>query len=218
VLAEVNGEDEGSRSFRTEIAWREFYADVLFRHPSSARQALKASMAELRVDSGAQAQERFEAWASGRTGLPLIDAAMRQLTALGWMHNRARMLSASFLVKHLHLDWRWGARWFMFQLIDGDLASNSHGWQWTAGTGTDAAPYHRIFNPVVQAKRFDPDATYIHRWVPELRGTTPPEVFEPGGGEGLLKPPSYHEPIVELAVERDEALARFAELRSVPRT
>jgi deoxyribodipyrimidine photo-lyase len=213
VLAEVNGPDEGSRTFRTEIAWREFYADVLYRHPSSARHALKPSMAALRVDTGAPAQERFVAWASGRTGLPLIDASMRQLAGAGWLHNRARMLAASFLVKHLHLDWRWGARWFMFQLLDGDLASNAHGWQWTAGTGTDAAPYHRIFNPVVQAKRFDPDATYIHRWVPELRETPPPQVFEPGGGHGLLRPPAYPEPIVELQLERDEALARFAELR-----
>jgi deoxyribodipyrimidine photo-lyase len=217
VLAAITGPDEGSRVFRTEIAWREFYADVLFRHPSSARRPLKESMASLVVDEGAEAEARFAAWSAGQTGLPLVDAAMRQLSATGWMHNRARMLSASFLVKHLHLDWRDGARWFMAQLLDGDLASNAHGWQWTAGTGTDAAPYHRIFNPVVQAARFDPEGAYIHRWVPELRATPPPDVFEPGGGRGLLRPAGYPEPLVDLAQERAEALARFARVRAMSR-
>ena len=213
ILAEVAGADGGSTSFRSEIAWREFYADVLFHEPDAARRTLQPALRSLRWDEGARAEERFRTWALGQTGLPLVDAGMRQLLATGWMHNRARMVAASFLVKHLHLDWRWGARWFMWRLLDGDLASNSQGWQWTAGTGTDAAPFHRIFSPVAQAERFDPEATYVHRWVPELRGTPAPAALRPGGGEGLLRPLGYPEPMVDLKEERREALDRFAEAR-----
>jgi deoxyribodipyrimidine photo-lyase len=213
ALAVVSGDGEGARAFRSELAWREFYADVLFHHPDAARRSLRVPMRQLRVDHGALAEERFAAWALGRTGIPLVDAAMRQLLETGWMHNRGRMVVASFLVKHLHLDWRWGARWFMWRLVDGDLASNSQGWQWTAGTGTDAAPFHRIFSPLAQAARFDPAADYIHRWVPELTAVAPPAAFSPGGGEGLLRPVGYPGPIVDLAAERAEALARFREVR-----
>ena len=122
----------------------------------------------MEVDSGTATDEMFAAWCEGRTGYPMVDAGMRQLLAEGWMHNRLRMLTASFLVKDLHLDWTRGARWFMRHLVDGDLASNQHGWQWVAGTGTDAAPYVRVFNPVAQGERFDPLGTYVQRWVPEL--------------------------------------------------
>jgi deoxyribodipyrimidine photo-lyase len=212
ALAAVSGDDEGSRVFRCELAWREFYADVLFHRPEAARIALKVPMRRLRVDVGRTAEERFAAWALGQTGIPLVDAAMRQLLETGWMHNRGRKLVASFLVKHLHLDWRWGARWFMWRLLDGNLASNSQGWQWTAGTGSDAAPFHRIFSPLAQAARFDPDAAYIHRWVPELEQGAAPAAFAPRGGEGLPCPASYPTPIVDLASERAEALRRFAEL------
>ena len=131
------------------------------------------------------------------------------------MHNRVRMVCASFLVKHLHLDWRWGAKWFMWRLVDGDLASNQHGWQWTAGTGTDAAPYHRIFNPTLQAERFDPNGEYVRKYVSELREAPAPACLQPGGGEGLLAPAGYPAPMIDAAVERDEALARFAEAREV---
>jgi deoxyribodipyrimidine photo-lyase len=110
----------------------------------------------------------FNAWTQGETGYPIIDAGMRQLREIGWMHNRARMITASFLVKDLLIDWRWGERWYMQQLLDGDPAANNGGWQWTAGTGTDAAPYFRIFNPILQSKKFDPEGQYIRRWVPEL--------------------------------------------------
>ena len=157
------------------------------------------------VDTDAAAQRRFERWTLGTTGYPIVDAGMRQLLATGWMHNRVRMLVASFLVKDLHLPWQWGARHFMRHLVDGDLASNSHGWQWTAGTGTDAAPYFRIFNPTTQALRFDPDGDYVRRWVPELAGLRGGAVHEPG----LLRPADYPSPMVDHSVERDEALARY---------
>ena len=133
------------------------------------------------------------------------------------MHNRARMVSASFLVKHLHLDWRWGAAWFMWRLVDGDIASNQQGWQWTAGTGTDAAPFHRVFNPVAQAERFDPKAEYIHRWVPELAEIEAPGVLQPGGGVNLLQQADYPEPMIDLKEEREEALRRFAVARDLYR-
>ena len=158
---------------------------------------------------------QLRAWQKGLTGYPVVDAGMRQLLATGWMHNRVRMVAASFLVKHLHLDWRWGARWFMWRLFDGDLASNQHGWQWTAGTGTDAAPYHRIFNPTTQAERFDPRGEYVTTFIPELRGTAAPQCLQPGGGEGLLAPTGYVAPIVEAKAEREEALRRFAEAREM---
>jgi len=144
-------------------------------------------------DDDDRARDRFRAWATGATGYSLVDAAMRQLLAEGWMHNRARMVTASFLVKDLHIDWRLGARWFMWHLVDGDLASNQHGWQWVAGTGTDAAPFHRVFNPQAQQEHFDPDGDYVRRYLP---GTPAAD------GRGPL-------PIVDHARERREALARF---------
>ena len=167
-------------------------------------------MNHLPVDTDAKARERFRAWARGETGYPLVDAGMRQLLDTGWMHNRVRMVAASFLVKHLHLDWRWGAKWFMWRLLDGDVASNQHGWQWAAGTGTDAAPYHRVFNPTLQAERFDPDGAFVHQFIPELSGVAAPQCLQPGGGDGLLAPPNYVRPIIDAKTERDEALRRFA--------
>lgn len=181
--------------FRSEIAWREFYADVLWHRPDSAWQPLNPVGEHLRWDVGPEADARFEAWVAGRTGFPLVDAGMRQLAATGWMHNRVRMLCASFLVKDLHIDWRRGASHFMHLLIDGDLASNNHGWQWTAGTGTDAAPFYRVFSPDRQAERFDPAGAYVARWVPEYGA------------------PGYPEPIVDHGVERVEALARWQEAK-----
>ena len=217
VLAALSGTSPDHQKFVDEIGWREFYADVLFHHPASARQSFQGSMRPLRYDNDAKAQERFRAWALGETGYPLVDAGMRQLLEEGWMHNRVRMVAASFLVKHLHLDWRWGARWFMWRLADGDLASNQHGWQWTAGTVTDAAPFHRIFNPTLQAKRFDPDGVYVKRYVEELRDTPAPDCLEPGGGSSLFNA-RYVAPLVDANEERLEALARFAEARELARS
>jgi deoxyribodipyrimidine photo-lyase len=125
-----------------------------------------------------RAQERFLAWTRGETGYPIVDAGMRQLLAEAWMHNRVRMITASFLVKDLHVAWQQGAAWFQEHLVDGDLASNNHGWQWAAGSGTDAAPYFRVFNPVSQGKRFDPNGDYVRRWVPELRAIGKGSVHE----------------------------------------
>ena len=144
---------------------------MLSRAPRSAREDLTDSLAgmEYEDETKGEAARRFEAWKQGKTGYPIVDAGMRQLLAEGWMHNRVRMIAASFLVKDLHIWWRPGAQWFLEHLVDGDLASNHHGWQWVAGTGTDAAPYFRVFNPVLQGEKFDPDGEYVRRYVPELR-------------------------------------------------
>lgn len=210
LLASLGGADE---TFRKELAWREFYAAYLGARPDTARMYVQPRMAAMRYDTGAAADERFTAWAGGRTGYPIVDAGMRQLLGEGWMHNRVRMIVASFLVKDLHVEWTRGARHFMTHLVDGDLASNSHGWQWTAGTGTDAAPYFRIFNPITHGQKFDPDGAYIRRWVPELAGLSAAEAHQPWRAVGGL-PAGYVEPIVEHARERAESLARYQEVRN----
>ncbi len=207
------GPSGGDEVFRKELAWREFYADVLYDRPDSARQAYRAEMAAMEVDEGPDTDRRFEAWAEGRTGYPIVDAGMRQLVAEGWMHNRVRMIVASFLVKDLHLDWTRGARFFMQHLVDGDLASNNHGWQWVAGTGTDAAPYFRVFNPVAQGEKYDPAGAYVRRWVPEL-SLMPDSTVHAPWTEKRGAPASYPAPIVDHAVERQEALDRYARLRA----
>ena len=211
--ATLTGASAGVEVFRSEICWREFYADVLFHHPDSTWRVLQPALLGLRVDRDARAVDRFQTWARGETGYPLVDAGMRQLLHEGWMHNRVRMVTASFLVKHLHLDWRWGAKWFMRRLVDADVASNQHGWQWVAGTGTDAAPFHRIFNPTLQAQRFDPAGEYVRRHVPELAALGAPQCLLPGGGDGLLAPSGYVAPMIDIATEREEALARWREAR-----
>ncbi len=170
LLAALDASGAGSRAhtvFSAELAWREFYADILSEQPRTAWQNLNRRMDAMPVDTGAAARRRFDRWAAGTTGFGLVDAGMRQLAATGWMHNRVRMVTASFLVKDLHLPWQWGARWFMDHLVDGDLASNNHGWQWAAGTGSDAAPYFRVFNPSTQRERYDPSGEYVTRWAPD---------------------------------------------------
>ena len=205
LLAELN-ETKSQAHYRSELCWREFYADVLFRQPRTMWENLQPKMDRMTLDTDARAKERFAAWCEGRTGYPIVDAGMRQLVATGWMHNRVRMITASFLVKDLHLPWQWGAKFFMRHLVDGDIASNNHGWQWTAGTGTDAAPYFRIFNPVAQGEKFDPEGNYVRAWIPELAGVDAKVVHAPWT-MGLMNP--YVEPIVDHAVERDVALARY---------
>ncbi len=211
VLAAIDGPSAGRTVFRSELGWREFYADVLWHRPDSSWQPLQTRFAALRVDRDAGAVARFRAWALGETGFALVDAGMRQLLHEGWMHNRVRMVTASFLVKHLHVDWRWGASWFLWRLVDGDVASNQHGWQWTAGSGTDAAPFHRVFNPLRQAERFDPSGTYIRRYVPELASVDEAQLTRLDAR--TLATSGYRAPIVDAAAERREALARFAEIR-----
>ncbi len=196
--------------FRKELAWREFYADVLHREPASARTWLDPRFAAMEHDGGPDADERFAAWCQGRTGFPFVDAGMRQLLAEGWMHNRVRMVTASFLVKDLHLPWRRGARWFLTHLRDGDLASNQHGWQWVAGSGTDAAPYFRVFNPVTQGLRFDPGGEYVRRYVAELRALPGAAAHEPW--KHPLLAAGYPAPVVDHAAERAEALRRYGTL------
>jgi deoxyribodipyrimidine photo-lyase len=212
VLARL-GRSKSHEKLRSELAWREFYADVLWHHPESARRALQPAMAGMQLDTGKQADERFRAWTEGRTGFPFVDAGMRQLLGEAWVHNRVRMVVASFLVKDLHIDWTRGARWFMERLVDGDLASNNHGWQWVAGTGTDPAPYFRVFNPVTQAKEHDPAGDFVRRWVPELASLAGGAVHEPWKQAGGL-PAGYPDRIVDHAAERAEALSRYESLKS----
>ena len=213
ILAEL-GDTPGEETFRKEIAWREFYADVLAQRPDSAQRSMDARFDDdFAWDSGPEADARFEAWAAGRTGYPFVDAGMRQLLAEGWMHNRVRMVVASFLVKDLHLPWQRGAAHFMRWLRDGDLASNAHGWQWTAGCGTDASPYHRVFNPVGQGEKFDPNGDYVRRYVPELAhlpGKTAHTPWDTLGGYDH----GYPERIVDHADERIDALERLAAMKA----
>jgi deoxyribodipyrimidine photo-lyase len=211
LLAELDGSPSHS-TFRTELCWREFYADVLHHHPDTARTSYQPKLRAMPVDRGPGTDDAFQAWTRGRTGFPFVDAGMRQLLAEGWMHNRLRMVVASFLVKDLHLDWTRGAAHFMRHLVDGDLASNQHGWQWTAGTGTDAAPFFRVFNPVAQGERFDPDGTYVRRWVPELRAVDARHVHRPWDDPAGL-PAGYPPPMVDHAEARLEALRRYDSIR-----
>lgn len=211
-LLERLGDEPGEEVFRSELCWRDFYAEVLFQRPDSARQAFVAKMSGMEVDEGSLADERFAAWCAGQTGFPMVDAGMRQLAAEGWMHNRVRMIVGSFLVKDLHLDWTRGARHFMDQLIDGDLASNNHGWQWVAGTGTDASPYFRVFNPTSQSKKFDPTGRYLRRWIPEIAHLSDKEIHQPETCKAGA-PAGYPAPIVDHAAERAEALARLDRLK-----
>ena len=199
----------GAATYRKELAWREFYADVLFREPRSAREYLRRDYARMAYD---QPGEQLVAWQEGRTGFPIVDAGMRQLRAVGWVHNRVRMIVASFLVKDLHLEWQLGARHFLHWLVDADLASNQQGWQWTAGSGTDAAPYFRVFNPTSQGRKFDPDGRYVRRWVEELRDPERvPDPHDPDPDTRDLV--GYPAPIVDHKAERQEALDRWQAIR-----
>ncbi len=200
---------QGAATYRKELAWREFYADVLHAQPHTARHYLRSEFAGMRYVKPDGPDSHFDAWRRGRTGFPIVDAGMRQLRATGWMHNRVRMIVASFLVKDLHIEWQHGARHFMRWLVDGDLASNQHGWQWTAGCGTDAAPYFRVFNPTTQSRKFDPEAAYVRRWVPELADVGDPHEPTPDDRARV----GYPEPVVDHAEERKEALARWEEIR-----
>ncbi len=209
LLADL-GIAQGDEAFARELVWREFYADVMHHRPNSGWENLDRRMNAMPVDTDQRARWRMQRWAAGVTGYPIVDAGMRQLLATGWMHNRLRMVVASFLVKDLHLPWQWGARHFIRHLIDGDLASNSLGWQWVAGTGTDAAPYFRIFNPTTQGRRFDPAGDYVRRWVKELAAIEGPGVHEPGA----RRPVDYPLPMVDHRSEREEALLRYRAVTS----
>jgi deoxyribodipyrimidine photo-lyase len=214
VAERAGGPGEGRRVFLSEIAWREFYAHVLWHYPHVLREPFQAGFSELPYRDDPEA---FEAWREGRTGYPVVDAAMRQLRATGWVHNRARMIAASFLTKHLLLDWRLGEAEFMRHLVDGDVASNNGGWQWTASTGTDPQPYFRVFNPILQGRRFDPDGSYVRRWVPELAGIAGAAIHDPWtldpnaqAQAGVRIGVDYPAPIVDHAEARARALEVYA--------
>jgi deoxyribodipyrimidine photo-lyase len=208
LLAEL-GTSNAHDVYRKEIAWREFYADVLFNNPHTDKDYYAPRFANMRYD---EPGEKFKAWCEGKTGYPFVDAAMRQIVKDGWMHNRTRMVVASFLVKDLHLEWQLGADFFMEHLVDFDVASNAHGWQWTAGCGTDASPYYRVFNPIEQGKRFDVNGDYIRKYVPELAHLSSDEIHEPWEYlDGYSK--GYPERIVNHATERLESLARLEEIK-----
>jgi deoxyribodipyrimidine photo-lyase len=201
-----DGRGTGAQAYLRELAFRDFYASVLHEWPHSDWWNWNRNFDDIKVDEDRDARRAFEAWKIGRTGFPIVDAGMRQLLQTGYMHNRVRMIVASFLVKDLHLPWQWGARWFLEQLTDGDMANNQHGWQWAAGCGTDAAPYFRVFNPTTQGEKFDPDGDYVRRWVPELADTKDVHTLKAG------RPDAYPEPIVDHKAERREALRRYAEI------
>jgi deoxyribodipyrimidine photo-lyase len=210
--------EKGARTWLDQLIWREFYIHILAQYPQVLKQAFRPNMRDIEWVND---QEEFEAWKNGMTGYPVVDAAMRQLIQTGWMHNRARMIVASFLVKDLLIDWRWGEQWFMQHLFDGDPACNNGGWQWTAGTGTDAAPYFRIFNPVLQGRKHDPRGEYVRRWLPELRDLPERYVHAPWEmpsetqrAVGCIIGVDYPQPMVDHAQARVHALEAFSRARS----
>ncbi|WP_315762299.1 MULTISPECIES: deoxyribodipyrimidine photo-lyase [unclassified Bradyrhizobium] len=217
AAAEQPARSAGIDKFLSELGWREFSRQLLYDNPDLARRNLQRSFDDFpwRDDGRALA-----AWQRGQTGYPIVDAGMRQLWHTGTMHNRVRMVVASFLVKHLLIDWRAGERWFWDTLVDADPASNPAGWQWVAGCGADAAPYFRVFNPVLQGEKFDPDGAYVRRWVPELARLPAPLIHQPWtapplelAGAGIELGRTYPAPIVEHKRARERALAAHATLR-----
>jgi len=205
---------ESAQTWLHELIWREFYIHILDHYPHVRTQSFRPSLRAIPWENN---DRDFTAWCEGQTGFPIVDASMRQLLQTGWMHNRGRMIVASFLVKDLLIDWRWGERWFMQHLVDGDPASNNGGWQWSAGTGTDAAPYFRIFNPILQSKKFDPHGKFIRNWVPELQSVTGKFIHEPWKMSsemqkktGCVLGVDYPAPIVDHAIARKQALEAYA--------
>lgn len=203
MVADLDLRRAGHVAYLRQLAFRDFYAAILYHWPDSAWRNWNRDFDAIEADTDKSAKRLFEVWKAGETGFPIVDAGMRELRETGFMHNRVRMIVASFLVKDLHLPWQWGARWFLDQLIDGDIASNQHGWQWSAGCGTDAAPYFRVFNPTTQGQKFDPAGDYVRRWVPELVDADDAHL------RSGPRPPGYPAPIVDHRQERVEALRRY---------
>ncbi|MFP4160510.1 MAG: cryptochrome/photolyase family protein [Ectothiorhodospira sp.] len=209
---------ESVERFLSELGWREFAHHLLFHFPETTTRPLDRRFEDL--PAAEPGEIPFEAWCQGRTGLPIVDAGMRELWHTGWMHNRVRMITASLLTKNLRAPWLEGARWFWDTLVDADLAANTLGWQWTAGCGADAAPYFRIFNPVLQGERFDAGGDYVRRWVPELAGLPDRYVHRPWEAPAAVLRDArvdlgrdYPRPVVDLATSRREALAAWAQIR-----
>ncbi len=208
---------EGANTWLNELIWRDFYQQILWHRPEVVGHAFKPDLDDIEF-RGSEAD--FEAWCDGRTGYPLVDAAMRQLNQTGYMHNRLRMVAASFLVKDLLVDWRWGERYFAEKLIDFDLAANNGGWQWAGGTGADAQPYFRIFNPISQSEKFDAEGKFIRRYVPEIAKLTAPAIHAPWTAKplelheaGVRLDETYPRPIVDHARQRELALKMFKQVR-----
>lgn len=217
VVVRVGGSSPGRSSLVRQLAWRDFYAQVMAAMPWTARGAMRPEYDTIRWRTD---PEGLAAWAEGRTGYPIVDAAMRQLRSEGWIHNRARMVAASFLVKDLLIDWRLGERHFRRWLVDGDVAQNVGNWQWVAGTGADAAPYFRVFNPVGQGRRFDPEGEFVRRWVPELAGLSDDRIHAPWEADpeeceaaGVVLGDTYPAPIVDHAEARRSTLAAYRAAR-----
>jgi deoxyribodipyrimidine photo-lyase len=209
--------EEGAQTWLDELIWREFYISILHHFPEVRQGSFRPEYRDLAWEND---EDAFQAWCQGRTGYPVVDAAMRQLVETGWMHNRARMIVASFLVKDLLIDWRWGERFFMQHLVDGDPAANNGGWQWSAGTGTDAAPYFRIFNPVLQGQKHDPEGVYIRRWVPELADVPDKYLHAPWEmpehlqeDVGCVIGQDYPAPIIDHSWARTRTLEAFRQAR-----
>jgi deoxyribodipyrimidine photo-lyase len=200
---------DGARIWLSELIWRDFYHQILHHHPHVVGHSYKREYDKIKWVHGTKADARFAAWCGGRTGYPLVDAAMRQLNQTGYMHNRLRMVTASFLIKDLGLDWRWGERYFAEKLLDFDLAANNGGWQWAASSGCDAQPYFRIFNPISQSEKFDAAGKFIRRYVPELAHLTDRAIHAPWLGD-LGDAVDYPDPIVQHNEAREETLARYA--------
>lgn len=218
ILRAVGSDSPGAASFTRQLAWRDFYGHLIAADRALARRSMRD---EYNAIPWRDAPDELAAWQQGATGYPIVDAAMRQLVAEGWIHNRLRMLAASFLVKDLLIDWRAGERFFRHHLVDGDPAQNAGNWQWVAGTGTDAAPYFRIFNPVTQSRRFDPGSGYIRRWVPELAPLSDRLIHAPWEGSaeelaaaGVTLGVTYPEPIVDHAAARQRALDAYRAARA----
>lgn len=211
VLAYTHGEWEGGNAgancWISELIWREFYQHVVVDYPQVCKR--KAMQPHTEAFPWRYDKTLFAAWCEGKTGIPIVDAAMRQLNATGWMHNRLRMVVAMYLTKNCQIDWRWGEDYFMSQLIDGDFAANNGGWQWSASTGTDAAPYFRIFNPISQSERFDPNGDFIRKWIPEVAHLSNKHIHNPPAMN------NYPRPIVDLSASRKETIALFAQLPPV---
>ncbi|MFW0757248.1 deoxyribodipyrimidine photo-lyase [Pseudomonas sp. H11T01] len=202
----------GAVTWINELLWREFYKHILVGYPRVSRH--RAFRPQTEALAWRDAPEELAAWQQARTGLPIIDAAMRQLLETGWMHNRLRMVVAMFLTKNLLIDWREGERFFMRHLIDGDLAANNGGWQWSSSTGTDSAPYFRIFNPLSQSEKFDAQGLFIKHWLPELAAINKKDLHNPAATGGLFGAADYPQPMVNLSQSRERALAAFKNLPS----
>jgi len=210
-LGEIDSGRRGVTTWIAELVWREFYRHVLVGFPRVSRgRAFRRETDRLPWRGDDEALRR---WREGRTGVPIVDAAMRQMRATGWMHNRLRMIAAMYLAKDLFLDWRSGEAVFMRGLVDGDFANNNGGWQWSASTGVDAAPYFRVFNPVRQSERWDPEGRFIRTWCPELAGLGPKEIHDPSRlGAGRLARLDYPEPLVDHGLARERVVEAFKSL------